>query len=65
MREGGATLRAYPEFRRVVEHEGRFRVADARIGRLHKLNIGTISSDATVQLRYWSGGGLARWRSPT
>jgi ATP-dependent Lhr-like helicase len=40
----------------VVEHEGRFVVADARIARMHKLNIGTITSDATVQLRYWSGG---------
>ncbi|WP_224367745.1 ligase-associated DNA damage response DEXH box helicase [Hyalangium versicolor] len=56
VREGSSTLRAYPEFRRVVEHEGRFIVADARIARLHKLNIGTISSDSTVQLRYWSGG---------
>jgi ATP-dependent Lhr-like helicase len=56
VREGSPTLRAYPEFRRVVEHEGRFIVADARIARLHKLNIGTIASDATVQLRYWSGG---------
>jgi ATP-dependent Lhr-like helicase len=55
VREGSSTLRAYPEFRRVVEQEGRFTVADARIGRLHKLNIGTISSDATVQLRYWNG----------
>jgi len=56
VREGSPTLRAYAEFRRVVEHEGRFILADARLGRLHKLNIGTISSDATVQLRYWSGG---------
>ncbi len=56
VREGGPTLRAYPEFRRVVEHEGRFVVTDARIARMHKLNIGTITSDATVQLRYWSGG---------
>ncbi|RKH65779.1 ligase-associated DNA damage response DEXH box helicase [Corallococcus llansteffanensis] len=58
VREGGPTLRAYPEFRRVVEHEGRFRVTDARLARLHRLNIGTISSDASVQLRYWSGGNL-------
>ncbi|ADO74525.1 ligase-associated DNA damage response DEXH box helicase [Stigmatella aurantiaca] len=58
VREGGPTLRAYPEFRRVVEHEGRFIVADGRIARLHRLNIGTIASDATVQLRYWNGGRL-------
>ncbi|MDY7232090.1 ligase-associated DNA damage response DEXH box helicase [Hyalangium rubrum] len=58
VREGGPTLKAYPEFRRVVEHEGRFVVADARIARMHKLNIGTITSDATVQLRYWNGARL-------
>ncbi|RYZ36383.1 MAG: ligase-associated DNA damage response DEXH box helicase [Myxococcaceae bacterium] len=58
VREGGPTLRAYPEFRRVVEVEGRFRVPDVRLARLHRLNIGTISSDASVQLRYWSGGKL-------
>ncbi len=60
VREGGPTLRAYPEFRRVVEHEGRFVVADTRIARLHRLNIGTITSNAVVQLRYWSGGRLGQ-----
>ncbi|WP_141620761.1 ligase-associated DNA damage response DEXH box helicase [Myxococcus sp. AB036A] len=58
VREGSPTLRAYPEFRRVVEHEGRCVVADARVARMHRLNIGTITSDAVVQLRYWSGGRL-------
>ncbi|RUO90713.1 ligase-associated DNA damage response DEXH box helicase [Corallococcus sp. AB018] len=58
VREGGPTLRAYPEFRRVVEVNGRLRVPDARLARLHRLNIGTITSDASVQLRYWSGGTL-------
>lgn len=63
VREGGPPLRAYPDFRRVVEveaaaGEGRFVVADARIARLHKLNIGTISSDATVLLQYWNGAKL-------
>ncbi|MFP2963351.1 hypothetical protein ACLEPN_37765 [Myxococcus sp. 1LA] len=48
----------YPEFRRVVEHDGRCVVADARVARMHRLNIGTITSDAVVQLRYWSGGRL-------
>jgi ATP-dependent Lhr-like helicase len=60
VREGGSTLRAYPEFRRVVEHEGRFVVADSRIARLHRLNIGTITSNAVVQLRYWSGGRIGQ-----
>ena len=56
--EGGPTLRAYPQFRRVQRLEGRYVVADARVARLHKLNVGTIASDATVELRYWSGGRL-------
>ncbi|MCP3102958.1 ligase-associated DNA damage response DEXH box helicase [Myxococcus sp. K15C18031901] len=55
--EGGPTLHAYPEFHRVVEREGRFVVTDPRITRLHRLNIGTITSDAVVELRSWSGGG--------
>ncbi|MBF5042276.1 ligase-associated DNA damage response DEXH box helicase [Aggregicoccus sp. 17bor-14] len=59
VKEGGPTLRAYPDFRRVVETaDGRLTVADARIARLHKLNIGTISSDATVLLQYWNGAKL-------
>ncbi|WP_141329427.1 ligase-associated DNA damage response DEXH box helicase [Myxococcus sp. AB025B] len=58
VREGGPTLSAYPEFRRVEEHDGRFVVKDPRVARLHRLNIGTIASDAMVELRYWTGGRL-------
>jgi len=58
VREGSPSLRAYPEFRRVVEHDGRCVAADARVARLHRLNIGTITSDAVVQLRYWNGARL-------
>jgi ATP-dependent Lhr-like helicase len=51
---GGASLNAYPEYRRVVIGEdGIGRVPDAGIARRHRLGIGTIVSDAsiTVQLR--------------
>ncbi|ATB36449.1 DNA ligase-associated DEXH box helicase [Cystobacter fuscus] len=54
--EGGPTLRAYPQFHRVRRVEDRYVVADARVARLHRLNVGTIASDATVELRYWTGG---------
>lgn len=56
--EGGPTLRAYPQFRRVQRVEERYVVLDARVARLHRLNVGTIASDATVELRYWTGGRL-------
>jgi ATP-dependent Lhr-like helicase len=56
--EGGPTLRAYPQFHRVLRLEDRYVVADARVARLHRLNVGTIASDATVELRYLKGGRL-------
>jgi ATP-dependent Lhr-like helicase len=56
--EGGPTLRAYPQFRRVMRLEDRYVVADARVARLHKLNVGTIAADASVELRYWNGARL-------
>ncbi len=51
---GGASLKAYPEYQRVVaDDNGVFRVPDRAIARRHRLNIGTIVSDAsiTVQLK--------------
>jgi ATP-dependent helicase Lhr and Lhr-like helicase len=55
VREGGGTLSAYPQFHKVMPVEGRYRVADRRIAQLHRLNVGTITGDATVTLRYTSG----------
>jgi ATP-dependent Lhr-like helicase len=51
---GGASLNAYPEYRRVViGDDGVARVPDAQIARRHRMQIGTIVSDAsiTVQMR--------------
>jgi ATP-dependent helicase Lhr and Lhr-like helicase len=55
VREGGGTLRAYPEFHKVVLKDGRYTVENKRIAQLHRLNVGTITGDATVTLRYTSG----------
>lgn len=55
---GGATLRAYPMFHRIAPdplRPGVYHVPNKRIGQLHKLNVGTITADATVNLRYISG----------
>ncbi|KAB0484996.1 ATP-dependent helicase Lhr and Lhr-like helicase [Pseudomonas reinekei] len=58
VRHGGLSLTAYPDYRRVEPDEhGVWRVPDARLARRHRMSIGTIVSDATVQLKFWSKGG--------
>jgi ATP-dependent helicase Lhr and Lhr-like helicase len=58
---GGDSLAAYPEYHRIqqasVEEGGRWRVADPAIARRHKLMIGTIVSDASMAVKWASGGG--------
>jgi ATP-dependent Lhr-like helicase len=54
---GGQSLTIYPEYRRVLpDEEGVYRVPDATIGRRHRMGIGTIVSDAQMQVKYVSGG---------
>jgi len=55
VREGGGTLRAYPQYNKVVLESGRYVVKNPRIAQLHKMNIGTITGEATVQLVFTSG----------
>jgi ATP-dependent Lhr-like helicase len=55
---GGQALAAYPQYRRVVERDGVHRVEDTRLARLHRTQIGTITSDGSLELRWLSGGSL-------
>ena len=56
---GGASLNAYPEYRRVViDADGIARVPDARIARRHRIGIGTIVSDASITVRLKNGMAL-------
>ncbi|MBP0630690.1 ligase-associated DNA damage response DEXH box helicase [Cupriavidus sp. AcVe19-1a] len=58
VRQGGATLSAYPDFRRAIpDEEGVWRVPDVGLARRHRMSVGTIVSDATMQVRYWSRAG--------
>ena len=60
VRQGGPTLAIYPDYQRVQpDDEGIWRVPDARLARRHRLNIGTISSDASMAVQFWSAGGQA------
>lgn len=59
VRQGGASLATYPDFHRVVpDEDGVWRVPDARLARRHRSNIGTIVSDASMQVQFVSGGRL-------
>lgn len=56
--KGGEALRAYPEYRKVVEQGGTFHVTDLAIARRHRMSIGTIVSDASMDVRYQNGARL-------
>lgn len=47
VRQGGPSLAAYPDYRRAVP--------DARLARRHRMNIGTIVSDASMSVRFVGG----------
>ncbi|HUP29055.1 MAG TPA: helicase-related protein, partial [Usitatibacter sp.] len=53
---GGDALKAYAEYRKVERGEdGVWRVPDAAIARRHRMSIGTIVSDAAVNIQYMRG----------
>lgn len=52
----GGVLSHYPQFQRIQQDEhGVWRVQSKRIAQLHRLNVGTITGDATLEIRYMSG----------
>ena len=55
---GGPTLAAYPHFHKVVCVDGVYRVEDRRIGRLHRLSVGTITADSMMRVRLLRGPAL-------
>ena len=53
---GGDSLTAYPEYHRVQFVDGRWRVPDRGIAKRHRLQVGTIVSDASMVVKWVSGG---------
>ncbi len=53
---GGEALRAYPEYARVAAQGSRYVIANPQIARRHLLSTGTIVSDASIDIRYMTGG---------
>ncbi len=61
---GGQALTAYDEYRKVEIEDGLYKVTDRRIALRHRLSIGTIVSDTSVQVKYLSGkyiGTIEEW----
>lgn len=54
---GGASLAAYPDYRKVErDADGLHRVPRADIARRHRMQIGTITADSAVDVRWAKGG---------
>ena len=54
--QGGASLVAYPDYQRAVpDEQGVWRVPNAQLARRHRMNIGTIVSDASMAVQYLKG----------
>jgi ATP-dependent Lhr-like helicase len=53
---GGRTLARYPQHHRIARgDDGVFRIATAKAAQLHRLNVGTISADATISVALVGG----------
>ncbi|WOO42194.1 ligase-associated DNA damage response DEXH box helicase [Rubellicoccus peritrichatus] len=48
-------LQAYPEYSKVIEENGVLKISEKRIERMHRMSIGTITSDSEVTVRLKSG----------
>jgi len=55
---GGDSLTAYPEYHRVQPVDGVYRVPDRGIARRHRLQVGTIVSQSTMQVKWLNGGSI-------
>ena len=57
VRHGGSSLTAYPDYRRAVpDEQGVWHVPDAHLARRHRMSIGTIVSDSSMTVKFWSKG---------
>lgn len=53
---GGTALHAYPEYNRLQQQDGQYRVTDKFVAQTHRMSIGTILGDANLQVKYLRGG---------
>jgi ATP-dependent Lhr-like helicase len=54
---GGRSLTAYPFYHRLKEKDGRYLVHDKKMIHAHLMNVGTITSDPSMRIKFMKGGG--------
>lgn len=52
---GGDSLQAYDEYRKVMLHDGVYRIENRAIAMRHRLSIGTIVGDSSLHVKFVSG----------
>jgi ATP-dependent Lhr-like helicase len=55
---GGYALQAYPQYRKLIKKEFHYSVESSTIARSHRMNIGTITSDSSIQVAFLRGKSL-------
>ncbi len=55
---GGEALRAYPEYARMAEESGVFTIREEGMAKRHRLGIGTITGNSTIEVRFANGARL-------
>ena len=55
---GGASLRAYEQYAKVVERDGVYTVESQQIARFHRMSIGSITSDTMIKVAFLRGANL-------
>lgn len=61
---GGSSLDAYDEYKKVIVEDGVYQVTQRGIAMRHRLQMGTITSDVNLQVKYVSGkriGSIEEW----
>lgn len=58
VRRGGPALNAYPQYAKLDVADSRYTVRSPQTARLHRMAIGTITSDAAVTIRFLKGARL-------
>lgn len=58
LNQGGRSLSGYPQYHKLKEHNGRFLVHDKRMIQQHLMNVGTITSDPSIRVKFMKGGSL-------
>jgi ATP-dependent helicase Lhr and Lhr-like helicase len=53
---GGTALQQYDEFKKIEIENGEYRIKNRRIAMRHRLQIGTIVSEAMMKVKFMSGG---------